>query len=582
MNFTIIVEKLNSIIEYLNSVRANSKRIDELPDATTGDKYVAVWNPTAGPGGLGQTQKQLRAAFVNQNNKGRKIILGYFTTNNPLSEAVIKINQGTYTIAEDESPVIFEAQQFNTVANAFIKYVFMWMGGKGTWGQGGTVVTANRLFMFPAENITVQDINPDASTVILPLGQLADQDAFLIAANSQERDFSDPAISYYFSYYILENEGTVNENNILYIALFTGDPAIYGAGDPANEDFVITDFAPITNSNVPPGPATPGLEMVLNMGYQANGQIGLFSQPNTPQSLYQEFWAGGFVHENAAGSMLEIKYSPLAAGQHTLWVPAITQDDEFALLSQINGLGFSVDQASANLSITNIEGETLATVNLAFLNNEATAFSYNSQTNSLELRDAQGTLLSSIPVSNFVSGIAQSASWSQSTPSTLQFKDPSNNVVYSATFSISNIAGLQDALTAAITADATISAKGKIKLAGDLGGTADAPLLLKISSVADPLEVQRRAITVGPTGNIVAEDIFEFEVFDDTASGTGYATLAAINAQYPSIVNSVLVRPKGFTVYCYFMTNSTIYKKCGDNDAYWLKIDNTGVHKLTN
>jgi len=44
--YTIILQSLNRINTYLNQIRSNSKRIDELPLFVSGSKYVAVWNPT--------------------------------------------------------------------------------------------------------------------------------------------------------------------------------------------------------------------------------------------------------------------------------------------------------------------------------------------------------------------------------------------------------------------------------------------------------------------------------------------------------------------------------------------------------
>lgn len=127
-------------------------------------------------------------------------------------------------------------------------------------------------------------------------------------------------------------------------------------------------------------------------------------------------------------------------------------------------------------------------------------------------------------------------------------------------------------------ADATAVLKGIIQLAGDLGGTAAEPKVLKLGSVVPVGTTQNRAVTVQPNGALQSNVMFESEIFDETT--TGYSTLASINSVYPSVVGGVLVRPQGLTVYCYFMANPTIYKKCGDSDFYWLKIDHTGVHRL--
>jgi len=566
---TQIMNTLTGLVNWKNSVTANSKRIDELPDVTTGTKYVAVWNA-----GANQTQKQLRDSFVNQNNVGRKIILGYFSTNNPFTEGLTKINQQTTIVAEHETPIIFEAQKFIPEANIFVKYVFWFLGGKGTWGQGGTTVTANRLYMLPAQNITVEDINPDAETEIIPLGQLDNQAAFLAAANAEEHNFTDLEMTYYFSYVVTENEGTPQEADVLYIVMFIGDPGIYG-GPGAAPDFVTDDFAATTNSGVLPGPATPGLQMVLQAGYQANGEIGLHYYPNTPQWRYQEFHARGLYHESPTGDLM-IWYPPnLDEFNIEYYIPKKPANDTFGMLSDINALTFQIDQPSATLSILNGVGEVLGTANLAFLNNEGTTFSFNTTNNTLELKDDAGVVLSSIPVSAFVANLAQSAAFNGAVPSTLDFKDAQNNVVYSVSFAISNVLGLQAALDALVVPDASTTTKGKIKLAKDLGGTAAEPQVVKLSVVADANATQRRAVLVENDGTPVGEETFEFAAFDEDP--TGYPTLAALQAAYPSVVNGELIRPQGFRVYCFLMTPPTTYVKCADNDAYWIKHTNTTV-----
>lgn len=117
--------------------------------------------------------------------------------------------------------------------------------------------------------------------------------------------------------------------------------------------------------------------------------------------------------------------------------------DPFATVAEVNGMDIIVDQAAAEMYLKNNEGVTLATVSLAFLNNEGTTFFYNTTTKNLELKNEAGEVLSVVPVSAFVSNLIQSVNFNGATPSVLEFKDSTGTVVSSVTFTINNIAGLQ-------------------------------------------------------------------------------------------------------------------------------------------
>lgn len=121
-------------------------------------------------------------------------------------------------------------------------------------------------------------------------------------------------------------------------------------------------------------------------------------------------------------------------------------DVPYATVAEVNGLDIIVNQAAAELYLKNSEGTTLVTVNLGFLNNEGTTFFYNPITKNLELKNDAGEVLSTVPVSAFVSNLIQSVNFNAVTPSILEFKDSTGTVVTSVTFTINNISGLQAAL----------------------------------------------------------------------------------------------------------------------------------------
>ena len=112
-------------------------------------------------------------------------------------------------------------------------------------------------------------------------------------------------------------------------------------------------------------------------------------------------------------------------------------------LGEIEGLGLFADMANQKILIKNASGALISELSVAFLNNEGTTFFYNETTKELELSNDQGAVLSSIPVSAFVSNLAKSLALNGSK---LSIKDTQGNELSFVTFGISNIQGLQAAL----------------------------------------------------------------------------------------------------------------------------------------
>jgi hypothetical protein len=86
-----------------------------------------------------------------------------------------------------------------------------------------------------------------------------------------------------------------------------------------------------------------------------------------------------------------------------------------------------------------------------------------------------------------------------------------------------------------------------------------------LASLAYAGNVQR-VVTVTPEGVCFAEEMMEYEVFDETT--VGYANLNAIVLAYPSSAG----RKKGFQVICPYTTPPCIFKKCSDGDEKWIKL----------
>ena len=185
---------------------------------------------------------------------------------------------------------------------------------------------------------------------------------------------------------------TYNKDNKAYLLKFEGELGYYGGSYP--DDFIMENFLPASDSDVEPE--------ITKTSQLINDGDGL---------------------------------SP------------------FATEADINGFNLVVNQASASLYLRNHEGTNIATVNLAFLNNEGTTFFYNEATEKLELKNDDGEVLSAVPVSAFVSNLMQSVEFNGAAPYLLEFKDATGNIVDTVTVNVNNVQGLQAALNNKVNKD---------------------------------------------------------------------------------------------------------------------------------
>lgn len=361
-----------------------------------------------------------------QNNIGRTISLGFYMGDSSVQAIVTKMNNITTVISATDTPVILSLYTLPTI---FVpnqtppnskKYLYLFKPGTGTYGLNGTKVTAAMISQLATLTLTPEDIQSNPKAVIHNLGTLTNE-TFIQVANKSIWDFSDSGEidgdgqlkTYYFSYSV---------DNVLYFAQFKGTPGVYGLN---NTPFEEEDFVATTNSNITP---TPTFEQILAQGGNKN-----ISQ----------------LTNNGDG------VSP------------------YTTVAKLNGLTITVNQAAAEMYLKNSEGTTLATVNLAFLNNEGTTFFYNQTTQKLELKNDAGTILSEVSVSAFVSNLMQTVDFNGANSSILEFKDAAGNVVDSASFTINNIAGLQTALNAKTNLNGGNLFNGSQSINGGIGFVGD-------------------------------------------------------------------------------------------------------------
>lgn len=235
-----IYQKLQEVITYLNLMRENSKRIDELPASTTGTKLVAVWNETAE-----ETQKAASTTLFNQNNTVSYNKYGLITGNGLLTT----IQLATYlnsinhikTVTETATPVIYEALKANI--DKVYKYVFFFRLGKGTYSN----FEGSNFVLISTTEITPADIDPGVNDNFYNLGQIPSLSDFVSVANSSDTyNFTDPTKTNYFTYSVLYYPGTPQEYEVLYISMFVGEPGTYGL--EGDNQFADSDFIDTANS----------------------------------------------------------------------------------------------------------------------------------------------------------------------------------------------------------------------------------------------------------------------------------------------------------------------------------------------
>src|SRR5690606_492525 len=94
---------------------------------------------------------------VEQNNVGKIIYLDYVSGSDLLTQVLGDINSQTTLISATDNPVYFTAYKSATTASVAQKLRFQFMGGKGTWGAGGSAVLPSHLYQLPPESLLPED-----------------------------------------------------------------------------------------------------------------------------------------------------------------------------------------------------------------------------------------------------------------------------------------------------------------------------------------------------------------------------------------------------------------------------------------
>ncbi|TRW22586.1 hypothetical protein FMM05_17045 [Flavobacterium zepuense] len=463
--------------------------------------------------------------------------------------------------------------------------------GKGTYGVGGaTTLTAADIELVYANDTTIQDIDTDAETDVIEYGVIAGQSIHEWLNAQTPALIVQPQNEGYTLF-----KGIINDVEITY--LWVGIMGTYGSGALQSTANDFQELSQEQNAT----PYIPNLQEVTQQG--ALTAIPIIVNDITANTV-NEYTAKAIKHKGANGRTLNIiPTEPTVNGVEAV-LPQMAANDTFAMQGWVNGLTLTANQAAQEVYLKNTEGTTLATLNVGFLNNEGTTFSYNTSTGNLELKNDDGVLLSAIPVSSFVSNIVASAGFNATTPSLLEFKDSTNTVQFSVPYTINNIAGLQQALDALIIPDATETIKGKARIATQAEtntGTDDATIVTpkkmevrvtsKINAITSDTVTQtanNRFLSVGP--NLPAPDAttkLQYVTNPNPVPGTGDAYsfspglfLKPANGIPVSLTQNSRVFASADWVGDEFITG---YGLLSPNDSFYSKVTNAlGFNSVNN
>lgn len=178
--------------------------------------------------------------------------------------------------------------------------------------------------------------------------------------------------------------------------------------------------------------------------------------------------------------------------EFTSQINTLTLDlnNAITLLEYYEGMHFESNQASSIIYLKNTDGIIITEINVGFLNNEGTQFSYNEVNQTLELKNDLGEVLSSIPISQFVTNLANSISFNVLIPSKLELKNSNGSIAASVNIGMQNVQGLEQRLNSIKTlysSDDIITGNRIITLSDKY---------LRFNSITDTVEIKDNKIII--------------------------------------------------------------------------------------
>lgn len=332
----VILQRLATIQQILEGIYNNAKKTEEFPEATLQELEQALIRISVN----GVSKKANLLALSNQNNVGRDIRIIREATGSALTETEVAaiMTTTTRTITEIQTPVLVTIVAITTTAEGEpyvppVKYIYLFIAGKGVYGPGGTTITGSMLRYLATQNATPEDIEgAGGNTSVIPLGTIPDGD-YLTVANSADRDFSDPDINYFIKY-------TTDGTSYILLA-FTGTPGLYGGSNP--DMLTAEDFQPAASDDAPPA-VSQNMQETNDTGNTIAGETA-WQDENGNAAIIE---AKGFNIKNN-GYQQAIRFDELTEDSGVIEFPATVGTDKVAYQGYVDGVaGGIVDGASSD------------------------------------------------------------------------------------------------------------------------------------------------------------------------------------------------------------------------------------------
>jgi len=262
-----------------------------------------------------QNNKLADISFTVTDNDGEPLTAGDVAT---------LVNGLTLIVSEVQTPVVIAVVVLGAVPVR--KYIYLFRPGKGKWGNGGTPVTEDHIFFLCPQNATPADVANSGNTEVIELNTLSTAD-YLPAANSDDRDLSNPDLVYFFRY---------SYDGHTYMVYFKGPNGFYGGSYPTM----------LTSANFEAGPDTtapaiyiPNADEVMQEGADIFGKSTSWVDPENGNRIVVS--SEGLESKQANGKKFLVEFPAIPGSNPDLVkykYPVKDQDDTHAMLSDIEAL----------------------------------------------------------------------------------------------------------------------------------------------------------------------------------------------------------------------------------------------------
>ena len=428
--------------------------------------HLGPFNPPTFEGG--STDNKFK--FINFGVATPDVVLGQLGAAKTINN--LDLNSELLTVSADEIPVFFGVVFPADKSPENFKGFYVVNGkGKGTYGLNGTItLTANDLERIEKEETQdatngggfdgglIEVIETDPNAHVENLGEIGIEN--IIDHLNANHTFVIGAKTWYFDL-------TRNGKRLFYI--FTGNQGTYGLGETPftteNTYLMFTEAMPnagkieiegisfdyrptLTNDGGYPMPGDMALNNFENNGVFAktlvlgSGDPFLFASWEKVDIENKEDKANKATNFEVINDFL---YPTTKAVKDNIDLVVLAQEDALSLKSDISQTGrrLTANQATSTINLVDANGVVLDSLAVGFLNNEGTVLVFNPTSETIDMKNDAGEILSSIPISSFLTNIGSNLNL---VGSSLQLRDTANAVMSTVVLTVDNVSNLQTIL----------------------------------------------------------------------------------------------------------------------------------------